>query len=331
MLRVLITPTTLKDIPGNYLTLLKNAGMEIVTPTEPWDHQLTEDEVLVQLKGIDATVAGSEPYTAKVLAAHPQLKVIARVGVGYDAVDMAAANERAVAVSITPGANHDTVAEHAFSLLLALAKHVTIVDSQMRQGQWIRNCTVPIRNQTLGIVGLGRIGKAMALRGLAFGMKVIAYEVNPDKAFTQEHHIKLVDLTELFKTSDVISLHAPATAATKHLVNKETLALMKPTALLLNTARGGLIDEPALVDALKHGRLAGAGLDVFAQEPPPKDHPFFALENVVLTPHTGGTDTQSRLDMAELAAKAIVELAQGRWPSELIINQEIRQRFRWNR
>ncbi len=169
----------------------------------------------------------------------------------------------------------------------------------------------------------------MALRGLAFGMKVIAHEVNPDTAFVAQHHIKLVELPELFRTSDVVSLHAPATPATKHLVNRQTLALMKPTAFLLNTARGGLIDEVALIDALKHGRLAGAGLDVFAQEPPPKDHPFFVLENVVLTPHTGGTDTQSRLDMAELASKAIVELAAGRWPAELIVNQEIRQRFKW--
>jgi D-3-phosphoglycerate dehydrogenase / 2-oxoglutarate reductase len=329
MPRVLITPTTLKNITGNYLTLLQKAGMEIVTPPEPWDHQLSEDEMMVLLKGIDATVAGSEPYTVKVLAAHPQLKVIARVGVGYDAVDMKAATEHAVAVSITPGANHDTVAEHAFSLLLALAKHVTIVDRQMRQGEWIRHCTVPIRGKTLGIVGLGRIGRAMALRGLAFGMKVIACEVNPDTAFVAQHHIKLVELPELFRSSDVVSLHAPATTETKHLVNRQTLALMKPTAFLLNTARGGLIDEVALVDVLKLGRLAGAGLDVFAQEPPPKDHPFFALENVVLTPHTGGTDTQSRLDMAELASKAIVELYAGHWPAELIVNQEIRQRFRW--
>lgn len=331
MPRVLITPTTLKNITGNYLTLLQKAGMEIVTPPEPWDHQLSEEEMLTQLKDIDATVAGSEPYTAKVLAAHPQLKVIARVGVGYDAVDMAAASKHAVAVSITPGANHDTVAEHAFSLLLALAKHVTIVDQQMRQGQWIRHCTVPIRGNTLGIVGLGRIGRAMALRGLAFGMKVIAYEVQPDTAFVAQHHIKLVDLPELFRTSDVISLHAPATPQTKHMVNRQTLALMKPNAFLLNTARGGLVDEEALFDTLKNRRIAGAGLDVFAQEPPPKDHPFFTLDNVVLTPHTGGTDTQSRLDMAELASKAIVELAAGRWPAELIVNQDIRERFRWNK
>lgn len=329
MPRVLITPTTLKGIEGNYLQLLRDAGMEIITPPEPWDHQLREDEVLQQLAGVDATIAGMEPYNAKVLAAHPQLKVIARVGVGYDAVDLAAATKHGVAVTITAGANHDTVAEHAFSLLLALAKQVVTDDLTVRQGKWIRHVTIPIRGQTLGIVGLGRIGKAMALRALAFGMKVIAYELNPDTSWLAQHAVTLTDLPTLLKQSDVVSLHAPATPETKHLINEKTLALMKPTAFLLNTARGGLIDEPALVAALKANGIAGAGLDVFAQEPPPQDHPFFQLDNVVMTPHTGGTDWQSRLDMAELAARSIVELSQGKWPEQLIVNREVKSSFRW--
>lgn len=329
MPRVLITPTTLKGIEGNYLTLLRQAGMEIVTPPEPWDHQLREEEILEQLKGIDATIAGMEPYNAKVLAAHPQLKVIARVGVGYDAVDMAAATRQGVVVTITAGANHDTVAEHAFSLLFALAKQVVVDDRTVRQGKWIRHVTIPIRGQTLGIVGLGRIGKAMALRALAFGMKVIAYELHPDTNWLSQHDVKLADLATLLKQSDVVSLHAPATPETKHLINEKTLALMKPNAFLINTARGGLVDEPALVAALTANRIAGAGLDVFAQEPPPQDHPFFALDNVVMTPHTGGTDLQSRLDMAEFAARSIVELSQGKWPEQLIVNRELKGRFAW--
>lgn len=329
MPRVLITPTTLKGIEGNYLTLLREAEMEIVTPPEPWDHQLREEEILEQLKGVDATIAGMEPYNARVLAAHPQLKVIARVGVGYDAVDLAAATKQGVAVTITAGANHDTVAEHAFSLLFALAKQVVVDDRTVRQGKWIRHVTIPIRGQTLGIVGLGRIGKAMALRALAFGMKVIAYELQPDTNWLAQHDVKLVDLTTLLRQSDVVSLHAPATPETKHMINEKTLAMMKPNAFLINTARGGLVDEPALVAALKSNRIAGAGLDVFAQEPPPQDHPFFALDNVVMTPHTGGTDLQSRLDMAEFAARSIVELSQGKWPGHLIVNREVKDRFRW--
>ncbi len=332
MPRILITPTTLKGIEGNYLTLLRQAGMEIVTPPEPWDHQLREEEILEQLKGIDATIAGMEPYNAKVLAAHPQLKVIARVGVGYDAVDMPAATKQGVVVTITAGANHDTVAEHAFSLLFALAKQVVVDDRTVRQGKWIRHVTIPIRGQTLGIVGLGRIGVAMMHRAVAFGMKVIAYEINPDPMWMAREgkgKVTLVSLDELLKHSDVVSLHAPATPETKHMINEKTLAMMKPNAFLINTARGGLVDEPALVAALKANKIAGAGLDVFAQEPPPQDHAFFALDNVVMTPHTGGTDLQSRLDMAEFAARSIVELSQGKWPGHLIVNREVKERFTW--
>ncbi|MBL8822173.1 MAG: phosphoglycerate dehydrogenase [Planctomycetia bacterium] len=326
MPRVLITPTTLKHIhhDGPHMALLRKAGIEIVTPPEPWDHQLVEEEVIQLLHGIDATIAGMEPYTERVFAAHPQLKVVARVGVGYDAVDVAAATRHGVAVTITPGTNHETVAELTFALLLALTKQITTDDRQMRQGIWHRHVTIPVRGSTLGIVGLGRIGKAIAVRAQAFGMKVQAFEVQPDQEFVKQQGIRLVDLPTLLQTSDVVSLHAPATPETKHLINRQTLAMMKPTAFLINTARGGLIDEPALVEALKNGKLAGAGLDVFAEEPPAKDHPFYQLDNIVMTPHTGGTDTKSRIDMAELAAKAVVELLAGRWPEELVVNKDVR-------
>ena len=196
---------------------------------------------------------------------------------------------------------------------------LTVDDRNMRAGKWIRHVTIPVRGQTLGIVGLGRIGKAMALRALAFGMHVVAFEVAPDHAWLKSHAVKLTTLEELLKQSDVVSLHAPATAETKHLMNSKTLALMKPTAFLLNTARGGLVDETDLAEALRSGKLAGAGLDVFAQEPTPPDHPFYHLDNVVMTPHTGGTDLKSRLDMAELAAQSIVDLSQGKWPAQLVV------------
>jgi D-3-phosphoglycerate dehydrogenase / 2-oxoglutarate reductase len=329
MPRVLITPTPLKELRGAYVTMLHQAGFEIVVPAEPWDHPLNEAELFDALPGVDATIAGSEPYTARVLAAHPQLKVIARVGVGYDAIDVPAATVRGVAVAISPGANHETVAEHAFALLFALAKHVTRADREVREGRWLRRLTVPLRGQTLGILGLGRIGKAMVPRARAFGMQIIAHDVNQDRAFLENNDVRLVGLPELFRIADVVSLHAPMGPATSRIINADTLALMKPTAFLINTARGGLIDEEALVNALRRGQIAGAGLDVFANEPPPQDHPFFKLDNVVLTPHTGGTDTTSLFAMAELAARAIVDLAAGRWPAELIVNQEAKSSFRW--
>src|SRR5262245_41370448 len=246
MAKVLITALTLKNCDGAYLRLLREAGHAVVYP-DPWDHQLTEVETAAVLPGVDAVLAGSEPYTAKVLASAPQLKILASNGVGYDAVDVVEATRLGIAVSITPGANHDCVAEHMFALLLSLAKNIAIAHKGLEQGRWLRHVTVPLRGRTLGIVGLGRIGKAVALRAKAFGMKVIAFELQPDRAFVQQQGIELVPLETLLRQADVISLHAPMTSQTQKMINTQTLALMKPTALLVNTARGGLVDEPALV------------------------------------------------------------------------------------
>jgi D-3-phosphoglycerate dehydrogenase len=322
MANVLITALTLKNCDGPYLDLLRQAGHTVSYP-EPWEHQLTESETAAALREMDAVLAGSEPYTAQVLAQAPRLRVIARNGVGYDAVDVAEATRRGIAVTITPGANHDCVAEHVFALLLSLAKNVVTSHKGLEQGRWLRFVTRPLRGQTLGLVGLGRIGKAVALRAKAFGMKVLAHELQPDPQFVQTHGIELVPLETLFRQADVLSLHAPLTPQTRHLINAQSLALMKPTALLVNTARGGLVDETALAEALRTGRLAGAALDVFADEPMLPGHPFTQLENVVLTPHTAGTDLQSRQDMALMAAQSIVAILRGEWPTAVMVNPQV--------
>ena len=198
----------------------------------------------------------------------------------------------------------------------------------MREGRWEREPTLPLRGRTLGIVGLGRIGKAVALRGECFGMRLLAYETAPDEAFVRQHQVTLVPLAQLLAESDYVTLHAPATPETKHLINRRTLALMKPTAFLINTARGGLVCEADLLDALQNKRLAGAGLDVFEKEPP-GDNPLLRLDNVLLTPHTAGVDLKSRDDMALSAANAIVALHRGEWPAEQIVNPQVQERFRW--
>jgi|SRR5579872_4257143 len=324
--KVLIAPAPLLNVEGKFLHLLRDAGFELVYPGK--DHQLTEDELLVALKGIRGSVAGSEPYTAKVLDAHPQLRVIARVGVGYDAVDVAAATAHGVAVAIAPGTNHDAVAEHTFALLLGLVKRLVPQHLGTKVGAWPRGTNLPLRGRTLGIAGLGRIGKAVALRGKVFGMKLLAYEPYPDKAFAAAHQVELVPFERLLGESDFLTLHLPMTAESKHLINQKTLALMKPTAFLINTARGGLVCEADLLEALKAKRLAGVGLDVFEEEPPGRS-PLFELDNVLLTPHAAGGDLQSRDDKAFSAAAAIVSLSRGEWPAEKIVNPEVRARFRW--
>jgi D-3-phosphoglycerate dehydrogenase len=326
MSKVLIAPATLANVAGGYLEALRGAGLELVF--SPFPAQMVEAELLPTLKGVAASLAGSEPYTRRVLEANPQLRVIARAGVGYDAVDLAAATERGVAVCITPGTNQDAVAEHAFALMLALVKNLVPQHLGTVAGRWPRQSNLPLRGRTLGIAGLGRIGKAVAVRGAVFGMPLLAYEPFPDQDFVRRHNVTLVPFERLLAESDFLSLHLPLTAESKHLIRKETLARMKPTAFLVNTARGGLVCEADLYEALRARRLAGAGLDVFEQEPPTPG-PLFALENVVATPHAAGVDVQSRDDMALSAAQAIVSLSRGEWPAEKVVNPEVRARFRW--
>lgn len=326
-MKVLVTPMTLAGIDSPYVGVLRDAGFDLVFPKRAF--LLTEQELLDALPGVCGVIAGSEPYTPRVLAANPALRVIARAGVGYDAVNVPAATEHGVAVAIAPGTNQESVAEHTFALILALAKDVPSQHAAIRSGQWPRRANLPLRGRTLGIAGLGRIGKAVAERGHSFRMRLIAYEPYPDHAFAERFGVELVSFERLLAESDFLSLHLPLTEQSRHLMDKKTLCQMKPTAYLVNTARGGLVCEADLCAALETGRIAGAGLDVFEQEPPAADNPLFRCETVIVTPHAAGVDLQSRDDMAVSAARTIVALSRGQWPAEAIVNPEVRPRFRW--
>lgn len=326
MAKVLIAPATLAKIEGPYLDALRQAGLEVVYPKR--QAQLTEEELLGELPGVSAALAGSEPYTRRVIESSPQLRVIARAGVGYDAVDVPAATQRGIAVTITPGANQDSVAEHTFALILGIARKVVDQHNKIRAGGWPREAGQPLRGRTLGIAGLGRIGKSVAVRAAAFGMRLIAFEPFPDAKFIEQYHIALVPFEKLLADADFITLHVPLSAESKYLINRKTLGMMKPTAYLVNTARGGLVCEADLLEALRARRIAGAALDVFEEEPPGKS-PLFELDNILLTAHTAGVDLQSRDDMALQAARAIVTLMKGDWPAVEVVNQELKGKFRW--
>ncbi len=327
--RVLITAALLKDFPGSHERMLQEAGLDIVTP-HPWPHQMTEEQIREQLPGHHAVLAGSEPYTASVLSQAAELKVIARIGVGHDAVDKEAATARGVAVTIAVGGNHESVAEHAFGMILSLMKQFRKTHDGLLHGEWQRIVTTSVRGKTLGIVGLGRIGRAMVPRAKAFRMKIMAAEIAPDHDYMNREGIEWVSFEELMRRADVVSLHVPLTPLTHRLIRAETLGWMKPSAYLINTSRGGVVHEPDLYEALRNRRLAGAALDVFNNEPLERtDHPFYRLENVLLTPHTAGTDDQARHDLAALAAQSIIQLARGEWPEPQIVNPEVRSRFQW--
>jgi D-3-phosphoglycerate dehydrogenase / 2-oxoglutarate reductase len=325
--KTMIGPAPLAKLQGQFLQVLKTAGFETVYPAR--QAQMTEDDVLTQMGGIAAALAGSEPYTRNVFEKLPNLCVVARAGVGYDAVDVKAATDHGVVVTIAPGTNQDAVAEHTFLLMLALAKNLLFQDQGVRALRWPRQASLPLRGKTLGLVGLGRIGKSVSLRGLAFGMKIVAYEPFPDKAFIAQHGIQLVALEEVLKQGDFVSLHLPAFEETRYLINAKNLGLMKPTSFLINTARGALVNEHELAQALRDKKIAGAGIDVFEEEPPLADNPLLKLDNVVLTAHTAGVDQQSRDEMALKAAECIVKLSRGEWPAECVVNPEVKSKFKW--
>lgn len=328
---VLVTPREVEAFSPRYRDVLEAAGLTLAFPPPGEANILTPAELRAALVGVEATIAGSEAYTAALFAEHPQLRVVARVGVGFDSVDTAAATAAGVAVCTAPGTNQESVAEHVFALMLGFTRHLVIRANGIKDGGWPRHFSLPLRGQTLGLAGLGRIGKAVATRAVAFGMKVIAFDPAADATFAAANGITLVSFAELLAASDFLSLHLPLMPTTKHVMDAVAFAAMKPTAVLVNTSRGGLVNEDALVAALKAGKLAGAVLDVMEQEPPPADHPLFAFENVILTPHAAGVDVKSIGDMARSAAEAIASLWTGEWPAEKVVNPDVGAKFRWGR
>jgi phosphoglycerate dehydrogenase-like enzyme len=326
--RVLVTPPVLTRNAGPYYDVLKAAGCEVVYPTG--DAEFGKGDALVkQLEGIDAVLCSVEPYTRDVLA-KSKLRVVARVGVGFDSVDVPAATDHKVAVCITPGTNENSVAEQAFSLIFSVFREVAVRDAEIRAGQWRRNTVRRLAGNTLGLVGLGRIGRAMVGRAHGLGLHVVAYDPYADKTWAAQNNVRLLSFDELLAAADVVSLHMPCTAETTNLINRDSLNKMKRDAVLINTSRGGLVDEDALFEALQSKRIFGAGLDVLKQEPPPKDHPFFKLKNVTLAPHMGGID-QTALDaMAQLGAECIVALHKtNRAPDGCVVNAKELGDWKW--
>lgn len=329
----LIVPEAMREVPERYVDVLKDAGFDIKYPKNP---QLArnlggEAELLSELQGIDATIAGSEGYTPSVLAACPQLRVIARAGVGYDGVNVPAATDNSIPVTITPTANHEAVAEMTLALLFAASRMIVSNDKQVRAGNWPRRLPMATRGKTMGIFGLGRIGSSLAYRALALGMRVLATEKFPNPEFVRSHNIELVGLDQLLANSDIVSVHAPLSDETRGLFNAKAFARMKPGSIFLNTARGGLMVEADLHDALSSGHLRAAGLDVFEKEPPSSDNPLFQLDNLVVSPHIAGADETSLVAMGIEAAECIASLYRGNWPDGAVVNDSLKGTFRWQR
>ena len=326
MVRVLCT--ALNAETGPHFKLFTEAGHECLVPDRALN--LWNNEVLTQtIAGFDAIIAGSEPYPAAVIVASPQLRVLARAGVGFDSLNLQACDEQKVVVATTPGVNHHAVAEHAIAMLMAIGRGFPAQDQEVRRCAWSRIPLPRISECTLGLVGLGRIGQATATRAIGLGMQVLGYDPYPPVDFVKQHGIRMVSLEELLAKSDFVSLHSPMTPATKHLINDNSIATMKNGAVIINTARGPLIDEPALIRALKSGKLRAAGLDVFEVEPLPADSPLISMPNVLLSGHIAGMDNESHDGTWALGANIIIRLHRGEWPADCIQNLKGVTNWKW--
>lgn len=320
MPRVLLTSTSFLDTPGDHQRILKETGWEIVTARGP----LNEKDTLAQVGEVDGYICGDDAITAQVIAtALPRLKVISKYGIGTDKIDIAAATAAGIPILYTPGVNHTTVAEHAFLLLLALERNFIFHTESTRTGGWKRKTGFELFGKTIGIVGLGRIGKEVAIRARAFGMQVAGFGNHWDGSFAEAHNIKRIDtVDELLATSDYVSLHTDLKPETHNLIRTQTLAKLKPGALIINCARGEVVNSADVAAALKSGKLRGYATDVLDQEPPAADHPLTNLPNCIVTPHVASRTAESVERQATCAVENLVKAFRGEKP-EGIKNPEV--------
>jgi D-3-phosphoglycerate dehydrogenase len=283
-------------------------------------------ELADAMPGVQAALIGSEVVDEALLAASPELRIVSRFGVGYDTVDIAACTRRGVVVSITAGGNDLSVAEHALMLLLAVARRTIEMDASVRTGRWMLRQGRPmgeLAGRTILVVGYGRIGARVARLCVAFGMSVMVCDpAFPVPRIAADGFTPVTDIAAALPQVDVLTLHCPLGQDTRHMINRELLGLMKPTAWLINTARGPLVDEAALIEALSSGRLEAAGLDVLFDEPPDLANPLLKLPNVVLSPHNAAAPLECNEKMSVRAAKNMLELFDGVLDAGYVINPE---------
>ncbi len=304
--RILVTARSLIEHGQPHLQRLAQAGYEVVV--SPHDRPLKGHELGPLWKDAVGAILGLDEVNAEALRQASCLRVISRFGVGVDNIDLDAVRRRNIVVTVTPGANSIAVAELTLGLMLSLARRIPLHDRRVREGTWQRVIGVELHGLTAGLIGLGRIGQEVAHRVRALGMQVLFYDLlTPPASVLQPLDARQCPLEELLRESDVVSLHVPLTAQTRGMIGARELALMKPSAFLVNTARGELVDEAALYQALVERRLAGAAMDVFAQEPPGPSNPLLKLDNFIATSHIGAATVQAIERMARMAVDNLLE------------------------
>ena len=320
---ILITSRIIGTVIKEPLDLLKDAGCEVLD--NPFLGQNLDEAKMIELvkdKQIDGMIVGDDPVTRRVIESAEGLKVISKNGVGVDRIDLDAATGNGIVVTNTPGSNSNAVADLAIGLMICAARQIHIADKLTKEGKWERVTGVELWEKTLGIVGVGWIGKAVARRAKGFNMRLLGYDIVKDEAFARESGLQYVDLERIFTESDFISLHVPATGETKTLINKKTISLMKPTTYLINTARGEVVDTKDLYEALSQNRIAGAAVDAFEVEPP-TGNPLLSLPNVVTTCHIGAFSKEAMIKQCMMSTQNTIRVLKGEFSNAHIVNPDV--------
>jgi len=288
---------------------LEKSGFDILRERGP----LPEERMLELVGDIDGMICGDDAITSEVIdKALPRLKIISKYGIGLDKIDVEHTEKRGLPLTFCPGVNHTTVAEHAIALMLALFRHLVEEANHTRAGRWVRLSGHEIMGKTVGIVGLGRIGREVALRAKAFGLSLVAYDIYWPEAFAQEHEVKRAgSISEVFAASDIVSLHTNLTPETEGMVNAESIGSMKDGVVIINCARGELVNSADMAAALESGKIGGYGTDVLDQEPPPADHPLLSAPNCIVTPHIGSRTYESVQRQAGMATRNLLNFFAG--------------------
>ncbi|MEM1588927.1 MAG: phosphoglycerate dehydrogenase [Candidatus Bathyarchaeia archaeon] len=319
--KVYITSRSFGQFSEEALKLIKSVAE---VERNPYGRAMTEEELLSVVKGVDGLIVGNDKINKKVIECAKNLKIIARHGVGVDNIDLKAATDNNIIVTYTPHVNADAVADFTMGLILSLARNIPQAYVSIRQGKWeaIKFMGVDVCGKTLGVIGLGEIGYRVAKRARGFDMKILYWSRNRKVSIEKELSAQYVSLETLLRESDFITIHLALTDETRGMIGKKELELMKKTAYLINTARGPIVDEKALCEALKEGRIAGAAVDVYDKEPPDADNPLLRLDSVIATPHIAAYSRETMIKMDMMNAEDIVKFFKGERPLN-VANPEV--------
>lgn len=322
-MKILVTPTSFTaDTRHKAQEILDGFADEVVF--NPMGKPLEPEDIIPLLDGIDGYIAGLDRIDERVIKAAPSgLKVISRYGAGFDRVDLEAAADKGIVVTNTPGANADAVADLTLGLMLAVAREIPLLDRGVKSGEWLRRTGCEIFNKTLGIVGLGIIGKKVAQRAKGFSMNILVHDPYADADYIRQQGMIDATLDSLLGESDVITFHVPLTGETREIINPSTIKRLKPGVLIINTSRYELCHEETLLTGLTDGTIGGLGLDVYAQEPP-TGHPLLQYPNVVLTPHAGSHSREAKTRMAEIAVTNLVDVLSGKTCPHIVNSKQLK-------